>query len=120
MSPKLRAFVDYMVEHLFPKLPLEPSIVNGARVQLPAPSIRACAEGVFQPQDLRILTGAFDEAWRRLEKSGVRFDSNYQRREARNTLGKYIIDAAKDGERDKRRLRDCALLLYGQSSLLSE
>jgi hypothetical protein len=75
------------------------------------------AEGVFQPEDLLILTAAFDEAWRRLEKSGVRFDSDYRRGEARNTLGKNIIDAAKDGERDKRRLRDCALLLYRQSSL---
>jgi DNA-binding transcriptional LysR family regulator len=41
LSPKLRAFVDYMAEHLFPKLPLEAAIMNGARVQLRAPSIRA-------------------------------------------------------------------------------
>ncbi len=75
------------------------------------------AEGVFHPEDLLILTAAFDEAWRRLEKSGVRFDSDHQRRQTRNMLGKYIIDAAKDGERDKRSLGDCALLLYGQSSL---
>jgi hypothetical protein len=51
------------------------------------------------------------------KKAAFAFDSDYEREEARNTLGKYIIDAAKDGERDKRRLRDCALLFYSQSSL---
>jgi DNA-binding transcriptional LysR family regulator len=41
LSPKLRAFVDYMAEHLFPKMPLVAAIVNGARFKLPAPSVRA-------------------------------------------------------------------------------
>jgi hypothetical protein len=74
------------------------------------------AEGVFHPEDLLVLSAAFDKAWQRLEKSGVRFKSDYQRQQARNTLGKYIIDAAKNGERDKRRLRDYAFSLYSQSS----
>jgi DNA-binding transcriptional LysR family regulator len=41
LSPKLRAFVDYMAENLFPKLPFEASIMNGARARLPAPSMSA-------------------------------------------------------------------------------
>jgi hypothetical protein len=74
------------------------------------------AEGVFQPEDLVVMVAAFDEAWHRLESSGVRFESDYELQQARNTVGKYIIEEAKKGERDKRRLRDAALLL-AQSTL---
>jgi hypothetical protein len=74
-------------------------------------------EGVFQPEDLCILVVAFEQAWQHLKRSGVRFGSEYQREQARNTLGKYIIEEAKKGERDKRRLRDGALLLYTKSTL---
>jgi hypothetical protein len=72
-------------------------------------------KGAFQPEELLILVAAFDDAWKRLENSGVRFDSNYQREQARNTLGKFIIEGAKKGERDKHRLIDNALLFYGKS-----
>ena len=45
------------------------------------------ADGVFEPEVLRVLVAAFEEAWQRLEKHGIRFASNYQREQARNTLG---------------------------------
>jgi hypothetical protein len=77
------------------------------------------AEGVFSPEDLSVLVAAFDEAWAGLEKSGVRFDSDYERQRARNMLGKYIIEEAKNGEHDKSRLSQAALLLYSQSGLRS-
>jgi hypothetical protein len=73
------------------------------------------AKSAFEPEELVDLVAAFDEAWRRLEKSGVRFESNYELQRARNTLGKYIIEEAKKGEQDKRRLGDRALLLYTQA-----
>jgi hypothetical protein len=79
--------------------------------------IKHNAEGAFGPEDLRALAAAFDEAWNRLEKSGVRFETDYQRHQVRNTLGKCIVEEAKTGERDKGRLRDSALLLYCQSVL---
>jgi hypothetical protein len=69
------------------------------------------AEGVFEPEDLRVLNAAFDEAWKRLEKSGVRFETDYQRHQVRNTLGKCIIEEAKTGERDKGRLRDSSAVV---------
>ena len=69
-------------------------------------------EGVFQPEDLRALGAAFDEAWEELEKSGLYFETDYQPQRVRNTLGKYIIEEAKKGQRDIVRLRDSALLLY--------
>jgi DNA-binding transcriptional LysR family regulator len=41
VSPKLRAFVDYMAEHLFPKMPPDTPLMNGARSKLAAPQVRA-------------------------------------------------------------------------------
>jgi hypothetical protein len=70
------------------------------------------AEGVFQPEDLCVLAAAFDEAWEELEKSRLYLEADYQRQWARDTLGKYIIEEAKKGQRDIARLRDGALLLY--------
>ena len=72
---------------------------------------------VFDPDTIRILTTAFDSAWRRIHNSGVRFNSDHQSEQARNTLAKYIIEQAQQGERDERRLRDGALLQYTRSNL---
>jgi hypothetical protein len=72
---------------------------------------------VFDPDAIRILTTAFEHAWQRLQNSGVRFDSDHQSEQARNTLAKYIIEQARQGERDERRLRDGALLQYTRSNL---
>jgi hypothetical protein len=74
-------------------------------------------EGVFQPAELLVLVAAFDEAWQQLEESSGRFASDYEREQARNKLGKHIIDQAKNGERDKAELREGALIAYGQSVL---
>jgi hypothetical protein len=72
---------------------------------------------VFDPDAIRILTAAFDDAWQRLQNSGVSFDSDHQSKQARNILAKYIIEQARQGERDERRLRDGALLQYSRSNL---
>ena len=72
---------------------------------------------VFDPDAIRILTTAFDDAWQRVQNSGVRFDSDHQAEQARNTLAKYIIEQARQGERDEGRLRDGALLQYTESNL---
>jgi hypothetical protein len=71
----------------------------------------------FDPDAIRILTTAFENAWQRVQSSGVRFDSDHQSEQARNALAKYIIEQARQGERDERRLRDGALLQYTQSIL---
>jgi hypothetical protein len=71
-------------------------------------------EGVFNPEDVRILVAAFDQAWAHMERSGVQFGSDYRRELARTTIGKSIIELAKQGERDIGRLRDNALLSYGK------
>jgi hypothetical protein len=72
---------------------------------------------VFDPDAVRILTAAFDDAWRRLQNSGIRFESAHQSERARTTLAKFIIEQGRQGERDNRRLRDGALLQYARSNL---
>jgi hypothetical protein len=72
---------------------------------------------VFDPQAIRTLTIAFDHAWQSLQNSGVRFDSDDQSEQARTVLAKHIIEQARQGERDERRLRDGALLQYTKSKL---
>ena len=41
MSPRLRAFLDYMAKHLFPKMSPDTPHMNGARSKLAAPQVRA-------------------------------------------------------------------------------
>ena len=71
---------------------------------------------VFDHDAIRILTTAFDDAWQRLQNSGVRFGSDHQSEQARNTLAKYIIEQARQGERDVRRLDDAACAAAGRST----
>ena len=72
--------------------------------------------GVFDPNDTRILVGAFDRAWEAVQASGVIFDKA-KADSARAILAKHIIAVAKDGERDHGRLRDGALVALAQSNL---
>jgi hypothetical protein len=78
------------------------------------------AGGVFQPDDVRILVAAFDSAWRSPLASGITFESDRELQAVRDRLAKYIIEQARHGERDQRRLRDGALLQYAQSKLKSK
>jgi hypothetical protein len=73
----------------------------------------------FDPEAVRILSSAFDEAWEALLRSGARFGSERRAEEARDTLAKYMIEQVKEGELDQRRLREGALLHFTRSSLRS-
>ena len=75
------------------------------------------AGGVFNPDDMRILVAAFDDAWRAVLASGTTFESDRESKAVRDILAKHIIEQARYGERDRRRLRDGALLQYAQSKL---
>jgi hypothetical protein len=75
--------------------------------------------GVFDPDDIRILVGAFDKAWEAVQARGEVFDSKARVDTARAILAKHIIAAAKDGERDEGRLRDGALVALAQSNVRS-
>ena len=72
--------------------------------------------GVFDPDAVDILVGAFDAAWQSIKVSGAHL-SDKQVELTRPILAKYIIEQARHGERDHCRLRDGALLHLAQSNL---
>ncbi len=71
--------------------------------------LRNAGDGAFDPDAVRILTTAFDEAWRSLQTTGVTFASRGHAEAAREILATRIIEEAKLGELNKVRLRDDAL-----------
>jgi len=74
----------------------------------------------FQPEEVRILTAAFDKAWEAVQASGAIFDTKrLADAAARTIIAKHIIEAAKQGERDQGRLRDGALVAYTRANLRS-
>ena len=66
-------------------------------------------EGVFAPEEVRILVAAFDD-WGTVKSSGAPFSAPGYQETARNILAKFIIQGAKNGERDERALTEGALL----------
>lgn len=72
--------------------------------------------GVFAPDAVRTLIAAFDGAWQSMIASGANL-SDQQRELTRELLAKYIVEQARQGELDERRLRDGALLRLSQSNL---
>jgi hypothetical protein len=69
--------------------------------------IKRFANGVFYPEEVDILTAAFDDAWAKLQASRTPFTNASA---AREILAKQIIMAAKRGERNTRYLSQDALL----------
>jgi len=71
---------------------------------------------VFDPDAVGILLAAFDAAWQSIKTSGARL-SDKQTELVRATLAKYIIEQARRGELDERRLSEGALLHLARSNL---
>ena len=61
----------------------------------------------FDPETITILADAMDTAWATLRESGPRFDGRDV--DTRDAIAKYIVDLAKQGERNRQRLIDGAL-----------
>jgi len=74
-------------------------------------------DGTFGPEEVRVLVGAFDAAWGSVMSSGAPFSQPPYRELAREILAKAIIQAAKGGERDERKLCDAALLTLSRANL---
>ena len=72
--------------------------------------------GVFDPHAVRIMVAAFDGAWQSINASWAKL-SDEQTEVVRETLAKYIIEQARCGELDERRLRDGAVRHLAQSNL---
>ncbi len=65
------------------------------------------------------MSAAFEAAWQALLRSGAKFGSERRAEEARDTLAKYMIEQAKQGEMDQRRLQEGVLLHFTRSNLRS-
>ena len=78
--------------------------------------ITSDAEGVFDPEAINILVGAFDDAWQSLVASGSPLAEERYRDKARLILAKHIIELARLGERDKKRLTERALMELARSN----
>jgi len=78
------------------------------------------AGGVFSPNDVRILSPRSTMLGGRSSRVGITFESDHESNAVRDALAKHIIEQARYGERDQRRLRDGALLQYTQSKLKSK
>jgi len=76
-------------------------------------------ELALDPETVRILVAAFDDAWKSVEDSGVTFVSDGHADATREILALRVIDMARQGERDVHRLRDDALLYLTKSNLKS-
>ena len=76
--------------------------------------------GLFDPDQVPVLVAAFDGAWESAQTSAVIFDTDVNTEAAWLILAKHIIEAAKQGERDQRRLRDGALLAFAKSKLRTD
>jgi hypothetical protein len=72
--------------------------------------------GAFDSDEVKILTDAFDQAWKASEKSGVCIVSDTYKNATREVLALRIIEIAQLGERDPNRLRDDALLYLAKST----
>lgn len=78
------------------------------------------AEGrAFDAEEVRILTAAFDDAWKSIQGSGITFTSDGHADATREIIALRIIEMAQLGERDRHRLCDDALLHLTQSNLRS-
>ena len=63
----------------------------------------------FDPNTIRILSRALDDAWQAVQANKTTFKMDDHRNGAREALAKHIVDMAKKGERNPQRLIEGAL-----------
>jgi len=66
-------------------------------------------EAAFDPEAIRVLASALDEAWGKIQKSGSRFARPAYSRVMREVVAKRIIEMARRGVQDQQTLVDDAL-----------
>ena len=63
----------------------------------------------FEPETINMLSQALDDAWRQVDADKTTYQIDGDVQGARSALAKAIVDMAKKGERDPKRLVDGAL-----------
>ena len=81
--------------------------------------IKEIAAGVFDPEAVQILAGAFDDAWKAVLASDAPFTEYQNRKAAREIIAKHIIQQARLGERDRKKLTESALRELSRANLKS-
>jgi hypothetical protein len=79
--------------------------------------IKQFADGVFEPDAVKILTGAFDDAWAKVQASNAPWAGDDYALAGRTIVAKHIIASARAGagNLNQRALAEGALLyLAGQ------
>jgi len=71
----------------------------------------------FDPETVSILSDAFEDSWQSLHKSGTTLHLGGQEEQTSEMLARCIIELAKLGERDPRRLRDAALAHLAEANI---
>ena len=71
----------------------------------------------FTPEAVKVLTAAFDDAWARLQASGAPYSTPEYAEAARIHMARDIINAARRGECDQKKLSDDALLYLSRQRL---
>jgi len=71
----------------------------------------------FEPESVKILTDAFDDAWARLQVSNALYGTEDYALAGRTILAKHIINAARYGEWNPKRLADDALVHLSRQKL---
>jgi hypothetical protein len=63
-------------------------------------------QNVFDPESIRLLASAFEDAWDRIEKSGNRLAGPGYSRAMREVIARFIIDTAQQGIKDPQTLAE--------------
>lgn len=67
-------------------------------------------ETVFDPETIRMLASAFEDAWDRIERSGSRFARPGYSRAMREVIARRIIEMAQNGETNPQTLAEQTVL----------
>lgn len=73
------------------------------------------AQSAFDPELIETLVSAYEDAWRRVEKSGSALASPRYRRAAQEIVAERIIKMARRGEREPARLTEDAVTYLARS-----
>ncbi len=73
------------------------------------PIVPLLAQSAFDPETIKLLVAAFEEAWTKVEQSGSKLASPARRRGAQEILAKRIIETAQRGEREPQQLAQDAV-----------
>jgi hypothetical protein len=74
-------------------------------------------DGVFDPETVDILVGAFDDAWKSAQVSGAPIANGDYAARAREILAKAIIEMAANGEQNRRKLTKGTLLQLSRTPM---